>query len=184
MRRGGDRPPPIRPLPCRVRTWPWTAKRVLSATVLPEDIVAVIAHLSFEPTCTALLIQWQRCLFRKKAALHRDSFRLYNVLLISDGTSQFICDKPGVFFGKRFTRAYDNWDYDCCSSKARVGATLLRVWLNGMCSLLAPSLSPALRVCSRFCRRWWNVRRSERQASAQILKAWSVSVLCIFVIAV
>jgi hypothetical protein len=47
--RGGDRPPPIRPLPCRVRTWPWTAKRVLSATVLPEDIVAVIAHLSFEP---------------------------------------------------------------------------------------------------------------------------------------
>ena len=137
------------PLPCRVRTWPWTVKRVLSATVLPEDIVAVIAHLSFEPTCTALLIQWQRCLFRKKAALHRDSFRLYNVLLISDGTSQFICDEPGVFFGKRFTRAYDNWDYDCCSSKARVGATHCSVCGLTVCARCWHRLSHQRCVCAR-----------------------------------
>ena len=128
-------------------TWPWTVRRMLCTRGLPEELASIIAWRSFPRAPSANLIATQRRQFLKRGRADTDRIFIPRGL----GTSQFICDKPNVFFGKRFRYGVG---LDCCNKEVKVGA---RVSACSVCKLTVCErcwhrLSDQRCVCARgFC---------------------------------
>jgi hypothetical protein len=101
-------------------TWPWTVRRILQATVLPDEILSIIARLAFVRARSAHLIRQVQRRLRKQAARCTHGFRLYTEVTRAM-RGQLLCDSFGVFFGKRFV-AKGEFVADCCSTTASDGA--------------------------------------------------------------